>query len=159
MVLAYDDVDLALREATGVRGRRVRTVRQVLRGVSAMLAEGMDETDSVVSRELGLVPQGDDGVKPKRIQRMRTAGWRMPRGVVYVGRKTKWGNPFKVGEFGVKTAAEAVERYRLWLANLYDGKKVAEMARRELRGKDLACWCAMDEPCHADVLLEVANTD
>jgi hypothetical protein len=32
-----------------------------------------------------------------------------------------------------------------------------EQARGELRGKDLACWCALDEPCHGDVLLEIAN--
>lgn len=99
---------------------------------------------------------------PQRLQRKRTAGWRMPEGAVYVGRLgalSGWGNPFIVGtdaNGGNMTATEAVEHYRLALDEgrlQYSTKRV----RDELAGKDLACWCATDVPCHADVLLEVAN--
>ena len=73
----------------------------------------------------------------------------MPEGVVYVGRPTKWGNPFVVGLDG--TAEECVSRYRDWVIRYF----LLEV--RELRGKDLACWCKEGNPCHADVLLELAN--
>jgi len=86
-----------------------------------------------------------------RIQRQRRAGWRMPSGVVYVGRPTGWGNPWRVEELG---AAEAVARYRADL--LADPDRVA-VVRRELAGRDLTCWCRLDAVCHADVLLDVAN--
>lgn len=86
---------------------------------------------------------------PKRIQRKRTKGWRMPEGAVYVGRPTKWGNPWKVSK--TMSADEAVELYRLGLYR--ESPKFFE----ELRGKDLACWCPIDQPCHADVLLRIAN--
>ena len=98
--------------------------------------------------------------KPKRIQRRRTKGYKMPPGTVYVGRPTKWGNPGKNARF-----------YEDWLFDrlLYPAKdhpwvKDIEPRRLEilqtvssLRGKNLACWCPLDKPCHADVLLEIAN--
>lgn len=118
---------------------------------------------------------------PERIQRKRSRGWTMPRGAVYVGRPTKWGSPFKVGEyymrgdvrgvegkFGfiythaitaadadsrftkIETTAEAVEWFRWYV-------RTVQKDCSELRGKDLTCWCPLDQPCHADVLLEVAN--
>jgi hypothetical protein len=104
---------------------------------------------------------------PQRIQRKRTKGWTMPEGAVYVGRPTRWGNPFKLstaacdcGSEGLCEhvayrchSAEAAVRY--FRADLQGLMKVA--IRTELRGKDLACWCPLDEPCHADVLLEIAN--
>jgi hypothetical protein len=129
--------------------------------------------------------------EPKRIQRKRTKGWRMPEGAVYVGRPTKWGNPFKATDTSAAFAAVAtggrgnVPRDRahgavcLYFRYLSGGeiecpitammanKEYAERGKpkpprvteiqRELRGKDLACFCALDMPCHADVLLEIAN--
>src|SRR5690349_95730 len=83
---------------------------------------------------------------PKRIQRKRTKGWKMPPGVIYVGRPTKWGNPYKVSRYCTDRNAVA-----LYWNSLSDSRK--EEIRRELRGKDLACWCAIEKPCHADVLL------
>ena len=75
-----------------------------------------------------------------------------------VGRPTAWGNPFPIGKFGREGA---IARFRAML------ESPAEMAnwlypplseiRRKLRGKNLACWCRLDEPCHADILLEIAN--
>lgn len=67
----------------------------------------------------------------------------MPPNTVYVGRPTKWGNPL--------TGVDAVERYREYAAT----KPAAFF--EPLRGKDLACWCPLDKPCHADILLEIAN--
>lgn len=93
--------------------------------------------------------------QPKRIQRKRTKGWRMPVGAVYVGRPTKWGNSLQVGRDG--SAAAVVEAYRKRIVGniwTYPSKRDIQGA---LRGKDLACWCRLDQPCHADVLLEIAN--
>ena len=119
---------------------------------------------------------------PVRIQRSRAKGWKMPEDTIYVGRPTKWGNPFwHVLRF------HGIERALLLYRNLFEGwnpstvsdwpdgyvhqvyedhsdflKRLgkghpAERADAELRGKNLACWCRLDQPCHADVLLEIAN--
>ena len=104
----------------------------------------------------------------------------MPPNTVYVGRPTKWGNPFRVGGYymrgdpegnrgwmtfaytqaapdyadarftEIKTEAQAVEWFR-WFYTAHPRDLTA------LRGKTLACWCQLDQPCHADVLLELAN--
>ena len=79
----------------------------------------------------------------------------MPEGAVYVGRPTKWGNFYRVGPDG--SAADCVMRYRaLILSNIWSWPTAADVSL-ELGGKDLACWCPLDQPCHADVLLELAN--
>ena len=88
---------------------------------------------------------------PERIQRKRSKGWRMPPNTVYVGRPTKWGNPFFVASD--MPAHLAVENFRNML-NRHDEAEI----RATLRGKNLACWCALDQPCHADVLLKLANS-
>ena len=97
---------------------------------------------------------------PQRIQRRRSKGWKMPENAVYVGRPTKWGNPFDVDG---DDHACAVDWFRWWL----DGDLPAVWDKRhgpdikadigELRGKDLMCWCRLDHECHADVLLKLAN--
>lgn len=92
---------------------------------------------------------------PVRIQRRRVRGWRMPAEAVYVGRPTKFGNPFPAVATAASRAA-AVARYRQWLASRPD---LLAAARIELAGRDLACWCPLDRACHADVLLTVANSD
>jgi len=97
---------------------------------------------------------------PKRIQRERTKGWRMPEGAVYVGRPTKWGNPFDVGGHDHQCA---VDWFRWWLDGdlpaVWDDRHGPTIKAQisELRGKDLMCWCRLGHPCHADVLLEIAN--
>jgi len=109
-------------------------------------------------------------VSARRIQRKRTAGWRMPEGAKYVGRGTDWGNPYRIGDpvliespspyepgahyvYGpVITRATAVLLFRVWIAD-----RLEEQIRDELAGKDLVCWCRLDQLCHADVLLQVAN--
>lgn len=86
---------------------------------------------------------------PVRIQRKRTKGWKMPEGAVYVGRPTKWGNPFNAPPLQRK---DAVRFYSAFVSESHN------MIRAELAGKDLACYCPLDVPCHADVLLEIANS-
>ncbi len=77
---------------------------------------------------------------------------KVPSSAVYVGRLSKWGNPFKMGIDG--TREEVVALYRNWLVEKGANGNLFDV--RELRGKDLVCWCR-PLPCHADVLLELAN--
>lgn len=70
---------------------------------------------------------------------------------VYVGRPSKWGNPFKLRHEGERS--KVLARYRAWLL---DQPELVATAKAELRGKVLGCWCA-PKACHADVLAEVAN--
>ena len=105
--------------------------------------------------------------KPVRIQRKRTKGWRMPPNTVYVGRGSAWGNPFVIGVDG--DAATCVKRYARMLMpythqkpdntlrDFYVSEANMEEIQRTLRGKNLPCWCALNQPCHADFLLEIAN--
>jgi len=71
-------------------------------------------------------------------------------GAVYVGRPSKWGNPFVIGKDGPRH--EVIAKYRLHAQSAFDRNEI----ERDLRGKDLVCWCA-PRACHADVLLELAN--
>lgn len=122
-------------------------------------------------------------MSPQRIQRKRTRGWRMPEGAIYVGRPSKWGNIFKLGDhymwmryselpFPVSTsrdpgeydhgitvvtcesAAQAVEWFSAYMRQY---PTLRFEARVDLVDSDLCCWCPLDQPCHADVLLEIAN--
>ena len=88
-----------------------------------------------------------------------------PKDAIYVGRPSKWGNPFKIGDLAQSpTEAEgqmrldrkaAISMYRKWLLNSVP-TPIREQMLSELKGKDLVCWCS-PLPCHADVLLELAN--
>ena len=49
--------------------------------------------------------------------------------------------------------------FRRWLAPTRAGQQLAHHARQRLRGYHLACWCPLDGPCHADILLTLANSD
>jgi hypothetical protein len=89
---------------------------------------------------------------PQRYQRSRRKGAHLPADVVVVTRPTKWGNPHPLS----LGRAEAVRRYR---DDLLAGRLRVSVAdvKRELSGRNLACYCPLDEPCHADVLLEIAD--
>ena len=98
---------------------------------------------------------------PRRIQRKRIRCWAMPPNTVYVGRPTRYGNPFTVGEENfdtgqIVTLEKCLEYYRFYLERRYQGAALKEFLA-PLRGKDLACWCKEGDPCHADILLELAN--
>lgn len=116
---------------------------------------------------------------PQRIQRKRTKGYRMPEGAVYVGRPSKWANPYGIGyvvsetgliprQFTVESREQAVGLFARWLHgdvsvarsgyNLHRSPPALDEIRAELAGKNLACWCSLDQPwCHATELLRVAN--
>lgn len=124
-------------------------------------------------------------MKPVRLRLSRRKGFdlqalsRATNGLeaVKVDRTTKWGNPFVVHHPGSScekpmTPKMAVASFKAMLAKQgswspiplpwpkgkipRDWTEAADVVR-ELRGKNLACWCALDAPCHADVLLELAN--
>ena len=121
---------------------------------------------------------------PKRIQRKRTKGWTMPPDAIYVGRPTKWGNPYtftmmqaRLDELAKVHRGEGLRRLgarqmahdafdsdlrygpdsRWWWYGPHNGIIQINGNLAALRGHDLACWCKPTDPCHADVLLEIAN--
>lgn len=107
---------------------------------------------------------------PKRIQLSRKAGWRKPEGAIVVSRPSKWGNPYTVDHYRSIPSYEDMDIWDLrYMATSDFGGMVAGKwgrqhrypplaeIRAELAGKDLCCWCPLDQPCHADVLLELAN--
>ena len=110
----------------------------------------------------------------ERIRLQRTKGWRKPKGAVVVARPTKWGNPYIIHNSRnallggceehdydcVYDAATAVLKFRhavLWPVVGQPRVPTPDYIRQELADKDLACWCPLDQPCHADVLLEIAK--
>ena len=114
-------------------------------------------------------------MKPARIVLSRRAGFDLQAisqalnglPAQSVARPGPWGNPFTIAEVMEETGldkdaaqAEAVARYGRWIIGDIDGPKpppTREKIRAELGGKNLACWCPLDEPCHAEILLESAN--
>lgn len=125
-------------------------------------------------------------MSPQRIQRKRTKGWRTPpcscgcgKPARYVGRGSHWGNPFFLSEEW-PTRADVLRLFRdlvmtgeaWWTSNpgtrwehrnrwrVHPSQKdwlTPAAIRRDLAGHDLSCWCPLSSPCHADVLLELAN--
>lgn len=119
-------------------------------------------------------------VRPVRIQRKRARGWVLPINAVVVTRPSEFGNPYKIsavkfnngerewwvenrninGIYCFKNKAEAqaaaVKLFRHWVEHNAPMNYV-DRAKLALKGRDLCCWCALDQPCHADVLLEIAN--
>jgi hypothetical protein len=94
------------------------------------------------------------GSMPERVRLERKKGWRKPEGAVVVARPSRWGNPFRMGADGNR--AQCVAQFREAFLSGRLSVTVGD-ARQELAGRDLACWCPLDGPCHADVLLEAAN--
>lgn len=90
---------------------------------------------------------------PIRVHRKRIKGWRMPPNTVYVGRPTKYGNPYQV-------SCNATDEYRKKQIEKY-AQSMSVMLKQdavvELKGKNLACFCPLNKPCHADILLKIAN--
>lgn len=103
---------------------------------------------------------------PVRIQLSRAKGWRMPPNTVKVDRSTRWGNPHTVADAreagytgtDAELRAMCVDEFRAMLADRPWAEALDyPVDLSPLRGKNLACWCRQGEPCHADVLLELAN--
>ena len=109
--------------------------------------------------------------RPIRVQLRRTKGWRMPENTVKVSRPGKFGNPFAIGtqvcsgsgldykQVGIVDRAGAVAAFREMLTLTIRAYPSDEEISAKLRGKNLACFCPLDQPCHADVLLELANQE
>lgn len=100
---------------------------------------------------------------PKRIQRKRTKGWRLPENTKCVTRPGKFGNPFETAEEFRKVLQALLSgpgEYRL-ACNIQQYSAMAYIAANleELRGFNLACFCGPDKACHADVLIEFANRE
>ncbi|MGN6491184.1 MAG: DUF4326 domain-containing protein [Agriterribacter sp.] len=107
---------------------------------------------------------------PVRLQRSRQHKQVSPNGlpIVYVGRPGKWGNPHKVGvslqrepkdseyDYRRMSPQDAVSAYKVYI-NYWIAKNPEKYSLSELKGKNLSCWCRPGDPCHADVLLELAN--
>lgn len=99
---------------------------------------------------------------PQRVQLRRSKGWKMPANALKVDRTTRWGNPFSAAEFG--SAAIAVAQHGRWMRGEIAVPGDAEppssaQIRDALGGRNLACWCPLDGPCHADLLLAVAHKE
>lgn len=94
---------------------------------------------------------GDEEAPPPRVLNQAVHG--CPEGAVFVGRPSKWGNPFKLrNRLDPYERESVIRRYRQWVCE----QPALVKALPELRGKSLVCWCA-PAPCHADVLFELAN--
>lgn len=121
---------------------------------------------------------------PIRLQLSRRKGFNLQAAsraangldAVNVARPSKWGNPFVVSECrdagftgtDSELAVRCVDAFRAWVDTPYwsenwsggesEARRAAiRAALQALRGKNLACWCKLDDPCHADVLLDIAN--
>jgi len=99
---------------------------------------------------------------PQRVQLRRSKGWTMPPNTVKVDRTTRWGNPFTPAELG--SVAAAVAQHARWMRGEVEAPQqqtppTVEAIRSALAGRNLACWCPADGPCHADLLLRIANGD
>jgi protein gp37 len=113
--------------------------------------------------------------KPRRVQLKRTKGWRMPPNTVKVDRTSRWGNPFEIGKTSpgegklgsctpkellgvpVRDRAHAVQLFREWIHSPSEVAETWRTAAHTLCGKNLACWCSLDGPCHAEILLRLVN--
>jgi len=112
-------------------------------------------------------------LSPVRIQRSRQKGFKTPENTIYVGRPTKWGNPFKViGEKDIWFVVEendnpicsfvtekealdcCVEMYKEYISHEHN---LGIVNIFDLKGKNLSCFCSLSKPCHADILLKIAN--
>ena len=104
---------------------------------------------------------------PKRVQMSRQHPWRQDHpDAVIVARPTRWGNPFSAVECEQRYPSLTDHQVLGFIVNQFRHDRAlhpeypspAEI-REALAGKDLACWCPLDHPCHADVLLEIANSE
>jgi Domain of unknown function (DUF4326) len=119
----------------------------------------------VIMGSMAMVERKD---MPIRIQRKRAKGWRLPANTVCITRGTRFGNPFAVGTMQqhplehlgkvlVEDNRHATILFQNWLLTSKEGHRMAALIRRELRGKNVACFCHPEDYCHGDEVLKVAN--
>ena len=99
-------------------------------------------------------PRGSTQQHGPQVYSRRRGAPAPPTDAAYVGRPSAFGNPFAIGRDGDR--ATVIARYEQWL-HAPEQHGLRERAVRELRGRDLVCWCA-PQACHADVLLQLVNT-
>jgi hypothetical protein len=134
-----------------------RTLHDLLReSTETIIKEAVHSEFSMdrVAIDAPRVSMRDDQKKLKTRNRTRVIHCKKSTYDVYVGRPSKWGNPFKIGPDG--TRQEVIQKYRKWLVE--KRPDLVNAAKRELKGKVLGCWCAPN-PCHGDILVKIANGD
>jgi len=143
LVLLVNDFTIAVRRDWAAAGRIVRRLDKAQRGLGRRVAQRID-------------------AGPLRLQQQRVRGWSTPDDAIRVGRGTRWGNPWKTGDWialpahqgSVEVTPElAVELYVTYVGAC----GLIGDATEELAGRDLVCWCKLGQPCHAEWLLEVVN--
>lgn len=111
-------------------------------------------------------------MKPFGVQLQRRRGWVMPDNTRSVTRPGRWGNPYYVApsvalrtrnkrpeSFACKTALEAMTKFENYILTAHYGKLLLAAARKELTGRNLACYCELGTPCHRDVWLKLLNNE
>ena len=118
-----------------------------------------------------LVQNGMLAVCPVRVQRKRTKGYKMPPNTKSVTRPGKFGNPYKIGmhniwgslkdylieKNGENTYHDVEDVLLAYRQKIKSSQAMQRLIKHFLKGKNLACFCPLDKPCHADILLEVGN--
>ena len=137
--------------ATNASARTAKTAARTVKA-GARTASAATKTGTRAAERSAALPQ--------RVQLKRSAGWKMPANTVKVDRTTRWGNPFTIAECG--SAAIAVAQHGRWMRGEIGAPgglepPARDMLRSALAGRNLACWCALNGPCHADLLLALAN--
>ena len=130
-----------------------------------------EQTEVDEARVTEVLDRDSQAIRPKRIQWQRGVKRSRKRpNTVIVTRRSRWGNPFVLDK-NLEAGSEIYRRHRIctvvptredaitcyWL-HMKNSPDLQEKARRELKGCDLACSCKLDEECHADILLAIANS-
>ncbi|HKF95123.1 MAG TPA: DUF4326 domain-containing protein [Gammaproteobacteria bacterium] len=140
-MLAYAD-----ERAATARGEADELRKALDRQTNAILAHCCPRCLEII--RVAVTPPARRKVMPIRVQLRRTKGWRMPPNTVKVSRPSPYGN------YAGSTKAD----FDADIASMSNADRAFLMDRAaELRGKNLACWCALDVECHADTWLELAT--
>jgi hypothetical protein len=152
-----------LRAGMALTGNQLNGLK--LRGVLVYRSNGWACDPSVCKAFDRRWPKTADINRPHRAQLRRTAGYRLPENTVSVARPSQWGNPYVINSrrlhvdgviHDVPDRGTAVHLYREWIRHWLAQPANSDLLS-PLRGKNLACWCPPGAPCHADVLLDLAN--
>lgn len=147
---------LSVSELECIEGLDTPTIRGITSYFSSL--SNLEKYWSLLARLTGYIPATAAFASPApKVYNKRH--YDVPSDAVYIGRPTKWGNPFShlpgqsLAEHKAETREEAVEKFETYLL---EHPALLEAAKRELKGKSLVCWCA-PKSCHGDILLKYAN--